>query len=127
MAKHTINFHYNIVLDGSVVNTCRTYFDLTDSDLKIITDDILEHEDHRTGLFANLPATVFDKIMGEAVDDARTRVKDDISKYKVVLENYIPLDLLYLLPEHAQNVLPEEAFNDPDTDADLAALRAEFL
>ncbi|MCQ2229252.1 MAG: hypothetical protein MJZ13_05860 [Bacteroidales bacterium] len=127
MAKHVINFHYEIHQGEDLIDTRETYFDLTDPDLKIIVDALLEKGENQNGLFQDIPATVLDKILGEAIDDARNHVDGDISDYKVNLETYIPLDLLYVLPEHIQKYMPEDAFNDPDTDADLEALRAEYL
>lgn len=126
MAKHVVHFHYNIAKDGQHLETRETYFDLTDPDLKQITDYLL-NKDELPGLFNDLPTSVYDKILGEAIDDARNHVNGDIHGYKISLEEFIPLDLLYLLPEHIQEKFPEEAFNDPETDAELAALRADFL
>lgn len=127
MAKHVVNFHYEIYKDDELLETRETYFDLTDPDLKIIIDAMLEKDENQTGLFSDVPTSVLDKILGEAIDDARNHVEGDISNYNVKLENYIPLDLLYLLPDHIQKYMPEDAFNDPDVDDELAALRADYL
>ena len=126
MSKQVVNFHYNILKDNKLVETRGTYFDLTDLDLKAITEYLL-NKDELPGLFTDIPQSVFDKIHGEAIDDARNHIEGNISDYTITLEEYIPLDLLYLLPEHIQNQFPEEVFNDPDADADLAALRADYL
>jgi len=129
MAKHVINFHYEIHEGEDLLETRETYFDLTDPDLRIIVDALLERGENQSGLFKDIPASVLDKILGEAIDDARNHVKGDISNYKVELEKYIPLDLLFVLPEHVQKYMPESAFNDADNDVDdeLAALRADYL
>jgi len=107
-------FNYGIFRGTSEETWSLATGEISDAQLKILTTHIKEG-DH-SGLTANMPQSVLDVILDAARNDAASLDNDmtySSPEYEMVPTAYIPIELIHLLPKNVQELLPQEALNQP--------------
>lgn len=103
-----ISIDYYLYLDNAPgpMGTITIY--LKEDDINILVESIREVP---TGEIRDLPANFFENLREIAYDDACHKYQDlDWSACYIVLDKYIPEDLVKILPKEVLNILPLEQF-----------------
>ncbi len=119
MEKNKIEFDYCIMKDGEPTDDCYAFAEFTDDDMEEMASALFEA--NSGGELTDLPEKYLGVFVDAALDDAAEIYPDfqnEKAGYTVMLQRFLPDDMLDFLPEELiENFLPE-MFEEADEDAE---------
>ncbi len=106
-----IEFDYCILKKGKEEDYCYAFVDIDGEEILEIMDELLEN--NSDGSLADIPEKYFKRFVNAALEDAITiypDFDDEKEEYSVMLQKWIPEDLLNLLPDELRESFSPEMF-----------------
>ncbi len=105
----TVEFDYCILKDGEITDTCYAFTEIDEEEMGEITAALME--ENSRGELADIPEKYMERFVDAALDDALEiypEFGDSKSRYSVMLQKYLPDDLVDCLPDCVvENFAPE--------------------
>lgn len=109
MEKNKIEFDYLIMKNGEPLDDCYAFVEFTDDEMEEMATALFEV--NSVGELTDLPEKYLGMFVDAALDDAAEiypDFTDEKSGYSVMLQRFLPDDMLDFLPDELiENFLPE--------------------
>ena len=119
MEKNKIEFDYLIMKNGQPLDDCYAFAEFTDDDMEEMATALFEV--NSVGELTDLPEKYLGMFVDAALDDAAEiypDFADEKSGYSVMLQRFLPDDMLDFLPDELiENFLPE-MFEEAEEEAE---------
>lgn len=107
--KNTIEFDYCIMKNGELLDECYAYVEFSEEDFEEMSEALMEQ--NSDGELTDLPEKFIGSFVDAALDDAAeiySNFSDEKAGFSIMLQRFLPDDLLDYLPEELiENFNPE--------------------
>lgn len=121
MEKNKIEFDYRIMKNGEPLDDCYAFAEFTDDDMEEMATALFEA--NSGGELTDLPEKYLGVFVDAALDDAADIYPDfqnEKTGYSIMLQRFLPDDMLDFLPEELmENFLPEMFEEAEDADGEV--------
>ncbi len=105
----TIEFDYCILKHGEVSDECYAYVEMSDEEIAAAVEELMAQNSE--GELTDLSEGVLNRFVDAALDDAATiypNFADEKAGFAIILQRFLPDDLLDFIPEELmENFSPE--------------------
>ena len=114
---YEIEFDYQILKKGEPLDDCYAFIELTDEGLTDIIDALME--ENSEGELLDIPEKYLNMFVDAALDDAADiypNFSDEKAGFSVILQRYLPADLVDLLPDEVVENFTPDMFEEAEDD-----------
>lgn len=119
MENNTIEFDYLILKKDEPCDDCYATVEFTDEEIEEIAASLMEQNSE--GELTDVPEKYLNRFVDAALDDAAIiypNFSDDKAKFSIMLQRFLPDDLLDFLPDEVIENFAPEMFEEVDEEED---------
>lgn len=115
MENYQIEFDYQILKNGEPIDDCYAYVELSEDAVDDIVNSLIEQ--NTEGELTDLPEKYLNLFVDAALDDAAEiypNFSDQKAGFSVILQRFLPEDLLDFLPDEVIENFSPDMFEEAD-------------